>query len=241
MPASAASVADRLPGVAGAGSGAQARSQASHTAGVLTLAPVAEPPLRIDPATLDKAAAYHLMISAIVPRPIAWVGSRSAAGVDNLAPFSYFMGVASAPPMLAFSVARGRAGALKHTARNLLEHPEFTVSTVEEHDLEPMHRTGGAWEESEFDAVGIPRGEAQAVRAPYPATARVRLECRVHRAIDLGPAHLFVGEVVAFEVDDALWADGAVRIEGFHPVARLGGDLYAGLGALRRLPRGRVG
>lgn len=196
--------------------------------------------MRVDAEALDKAAAYSLMISAILPRPIAWVGSVSAAGVDNLAPFSYFMGVASAPPMLAFSVARGRGGALKDTARNLLEHPEFTVSMVEEAQLEAMHRSGGAWDRSEFDAVGIERAWAERVRAPFPAEARVVMECRVHSAQDLGPAHLFVGEVLAFRVDDALWADGQVDLARYRPVARLGGEGYTTLGEVRNLPRVKV-
>jgi len=33
------------------------------------------------------------MITAFVPRPIAFVSTRSLEGVDNCAPFSYSMGV----------------------------------------------------------------------------------------------------------------------------------------------------
>lgn len=33
---------------------------------------------------------YQLMVSGIVPRPIAFVSSVSEAGVENLAPFSWF-------------------------------------------------------------------------------------------------------------------------------------------------------
>ena len=38
---------------------------------------------------LPNRGLYRLLTSVIVPRPIAWVTSRSAAGVDNLAPHSF--------------------------------------------------------------------------------------------------------------------------------------------------------
>ena len=44
-------------------------------------------------------------------------------------------------------------------------------------------------------------------------------------------------EVLWFHVDDALWADGVVRREGYAPMARLGGEGYAGLGEILDLPR----
>lgn len=42
--------------------------------------------LQFDPASL--ASCYPLMISAVVPRPVAFVSSLSADGIGNLAPFS---------------------------------------------------------------------------------------------------------------------------------------------------------
>lgn len=196
--------------------------------------------MEIDPATLDLAAAYRLLISAIVPRPIAWIGSRDPLGVDNLAPFSYFMGVSSEPPMLAVSIARARGGVLKHTAANLLATREFSVSAVEEPDLLTMHRTSAPWPGSEFEAVGVEKVPCSKIAASRPASARVSLECRLAHALDLGQCHLFVGEIVAFHVADELWREGAVDIAGYRPVARLGGEDYATLGALVTLPRARL-
>lgn len=196
--------------------------------------------MELDPTSLDKAATYRLMISAIVPRPIAWVGSVRADGVDNLAPFSYFMGVSSAPPRLAVSVSRGRGGQLKHTAQGLLETREFTVSIPELAEGEAMNATAADWVESEFDAVGIARVPGTKVRAPRPATARVSLECRVEEVLDLGQVHLFVGQVVLFHVADELLVDGRVDLSAFTPLARLAGDDYALLGERRTFVRPRL-
>lgn len=46
--------------------------------------------LQFDPAVVEVASMYSLMISAVVPRPIAFVSSMAANGTFNLAPYSYF-------------------------------------------------------------------------------------------------------------------------------------------------------
>ena len=48
-------------------------------------------------ADMSARQKYRLMTSVIVPRPIAWVSTRSADGVPTLAPFSYFNAVSSDP------------------------------------------------------------------------------------------------------------------------------------------------
>jgi flavin reductase (DIM6/NTAB) family NADH-FMN oxidoreductase RutF len=83
--------------------------------------------VQIDPYTLDSTAVYKLLISSVVPRPIAWVSSLDAAGVGNLAPFSYFMAITAEPPTIAFSCSP-REGAKKDTLRNVEAVGEFVVN-----------------------------------------------------------------------------------------------------------------
>ena len=112
---------------------------------------------RLDAPSLGKAGNYFLMTSILVPRPIGWLGTRSAQGVDNLAPFSYFMGVSSEPALVAVSIARGRGGALKDSARNLLDNGQGTLSVVSAELLEAMHQSSAPYgpEVSEFEAAGL--------------------------------------------------------------------------------------
>ncbi len=194
----------------------------------------------IDPDSLDAVAVYRLMTSMIVPRPIAWVGTHDGSGSptgDNLAPFSYFMGVSSRPPLLAISVARLKGGGLKHTARNILATKEFSVSIPSVADLDAMHATGAPWEQAEFDAVGIVRAPGERIRAPRPAQAACTLECVLHEALDLGSTHLIIGRVVMFVAAEGALHNGAVDITTLAPVARLGADAYAALGEI--FERGR--
>jgi hypothetical protein len=64
---------------------------------------------------------YKLMSASITPRPIAWVTSRSAAGVANAAPFSFFNMVAADPPLLAIGFLRQSDGRHKDTPANILK------------------------------------------------------------------------------------------------------------------------
>jgi len=190
----------------------------------------------VDPAEARGSHVYRLMTSLLVPRPIAWIGTRDEAGNDNLAPFSYFMGVASRPALVAVSVARkDREGALKDTACNLLSTEVCSISMVSEHLLTPMHGTAsrlppGA---SEFAHVGLEAVACDLVAAPRPSAARVAMEGRLHSAHDLGSTHLFVIEVVRFHLDpEVVGDDGLVDERALQPVARLGPSGYAALGPL---------
>src|SRR5262252_3193337 len=86
--------------------------------------------MEIDPSTLDRKAAYQLMISCIIPRPIAFVTTLSRQGVTNLAPFSFFNGVSSDPPIVSIAVATKRDGSKKDTWRNIEETGEYVINVV---------------------------------------------------------------------------------------------------------------
>jgi len=87
--------------------------------------------VHIDPQTIDPTAVYKLLISSVVPRPIAWVSSLDGAGVANLAPFSYFMAITAEPPTIAFSCSP-REGGKKDTLRNVESTGEFVVNVVDD-------------------------------------------------------------------------------------------------------------
>ncbi len=189
--------------------------------------------VEVDPARLDPDEAYKLLVGAVVPRPIAWVTTRSAAGHVNLAPFSCFTFVSSAPPMLAISVGRLR-GALKDTARNIARDQEFVVHIADESQVESVHRSSEELPEdvSEAAALGLELTPARHVGAPRLAAAPVAMECRHAQTVEFGRlrAQLIVGEVLAFHVAAELYSNGRIDATRFRPIARLGGPRYARLG-----------
>ena len=200
--------------------------------------------MRIDPAGLESRDLYRLMISVVVPRPIAWVSSRSADGTLNAAPFSYFQAISSNPPMIMIAVGSKRGGVLKDTRSNIEQTKEFVVNVVSESSAARMVQTSAEYEptESEFEQVGLEPVPSEIVAPPRIAESPVSMECRLDRILDVGGSSLILGEVVLFHVaDEVLAADGAtVDPQKLMPLGRLGGSSYAPLREVLEIPRGEA-
>ena len=156
-----------------------------------------------DPAAMRKADSYKLLASVILPRPIAWVVSRDAAGGVNAAPFSFFNILSADPPLVAigFSPAPDREG--KDTLANIRERREFVVNLVPEDLAEAMNVT----------ATNAPRGvdetrlagreleKCEVVDVPRIARSPVALECKLFEVIEPGGSSTIVlGKIVQVHV-----------------------------------------
>lgn len=195
-----------------------------------------------DEARMRAGAAYRLLNASVVPRPIAWVSTRSADGVDNLAPHSFFTVASTDPAMLSFtSVGR------KDTLRNIEATGEFVVNLVSEPMFEVANATSCDYppEMGEFDAVGVQR-EASLTVAPFRvADSPIAFECRLHEVRPTGNCFVVVGVVLHAAVaeavasgDDMLRRPG-VDVRALAPWARLGGDEWGLLGEVREIARPR--
>lgn len=195
----------------------------------------------LDPRATPGPETYRFLITAIVPRPIAFVSTRAADGTTNLAPFSYFNAIASVPPLIGISI-NDRAGDPKDTLRNVRESGEFVINVVSEPLLDRMVQTAGEWPRgaSEFAIAGLTEAPAHRVKAPRVAESPLHLECVLHREIALGNSVLVVGEVVWAHVEDAMLTDGRVDPAKLAPVGRLGGELYSLMREVAKRPRPRV-
>ncbi len=184
----------------------------------------------IDLAERDVAGKYHFLVSAIVPRPIAWVATRGRDGSTNLAPFSYFQGVCSDPPTLSVSIARKkRCGEPKDTLRNIEETGEFVVHVVDGTLLEPMVASAEELPagESEIDRLGLAASPGERVAAPVLADAPLAFECRAVQRVPVGRCELVIGEILLVHArEDLLDSRGNVDPERLRPLGRLGGRLF---------------
>ena len=187
--------------------------------------------MQLDPEKMAATAVYKLLIGCVVPRPIAWVSTVDADGVNNLAPFSFFMGVCGDPPTIAFS-SGPREGQRKDTAVNAARAGEFVVNVVDDALAEAMNLTSGEYPPGvdEFALTGLTALPGVKVRAPRVAEAPISLECRLSQIIDVGrgPHQLVLGEIVYFHIRDELYdaETGRVDMHHLHPVARLAGEMY---------------
>ena len=179
-------------------------------------------PLRLDPETWSPKDVYRLHSALIVPRPIAWVSTRSADRVDNLAPHSYFNAISDDPPMLMFSI-EGKTD----TYWNLQQVPEFVVNFVAVALAEPMEISAVRMpsREDEFFWAGLEKRAADCVRPARVAEALTALECTVVSVTPVGTRNqMVIGRVVRYHVSEAVWRDGRVDPSRYRPVGRLAGQ-----------------
>ncbi len=185
--------------------------------------------MKIDPSQLSPQENYQLLITAIVPRPIAFVSTLGRDGVRNLAPFSFFMGVTTNPPTVAISVGR-RKGVLKDTSRNIADTGEFVVNLVDESVADAMVQASGDYtpEQDEFVLAGLTPAPSDLVRPPRVAECKVSLECRERLTIGVGRSKnsLILGEVVRLHVADEILEDQVIDPRKLHAIGRLGGASY---------------
>ena len=194
-----------------------------------------------DAALLSSKDNYKLLSGAVVPRPIAWVSSVDAAGVRNLAPYSYFVAVSANPPVLCFcpSVREPEEGlsTTKDTLANVRATGQFVVNIVSEELTERMNATSAQLPpgEDEFSICGLTPIPGEAVRAPRVAEAKVQMECRLMRIVEVsakpGGGSLVLGEVLRWHVsEDVLQPGYKIDHDTLRAVGRMAGSEYVRTG-----------
>ena len=208
--------------------------------------------MEIDPAHLSTSERYRLLIGAVVPRPIAVVGTRSRCGrFLNLAPFSFFNACGSDPMTLMFCPANRDDGSDKDTLRNCLQEcdggsGEFAVSVATETII---RQVVAAAEElpptsSEFALSGLTPVPGTHVKAPRVGESPISFECRTRQVIRLAPgspggANIVIGDVVRVHVSEmVLDARGKVDSGALRAVGRMGSMSYARTRDLIEIPFG---
>ena len=188
-----------------------------------------------DPKKLGIRDSYHLMISGIVPRPIAFVSSLSKNKEVNLAPYSFFNGFGANPPIVGFSPAlSGRTGEPKDTLLNIQETKEFTISITNSDMVGQVSLSSCEYERSidEFKKAGLTKQKSSVVKPPFVKESPFVMECKLHDIIYLGnkPAsgNLILGEIVRFHVSDKVLDDND-RVDPIllDAVSRMGGAWYS--------------
>ncbi len=185
------------------------------------------PRVVIDPS--ESSSVYPLLGSLVVPRPIAWVSSRSVSGIDNLAPHSFFTIVSTAPPIIVFS-SMGE----KDTVRNIRATGEFVVCGSIAGLIEQINVTGVDFDPqvSEFDAAGLTREPSETVAAVRVGESPYALECRLVEIKEMGNGLVVFGEVTRIVVDESILVNGRVSVDLLDPIARLGGSDWSRIGEI---------
>lgn len=181
---------------------------------------------------------YHLMTQTIIPRPIAWALTDSGNSNYNLAPFSYFTPVSSAPPILMLSVGKKPNGDDKDTLTNIIQHKKAVIHIASEQDASLVTKTAATLNhgESELIANNLTTTEFKDFSLPRLSHCDIAYGCELFEIKPLGdvPQSLIFVEVKQVYINDAIAdIDEKQRIkvhaDRVKPLARLGGGEYAAI------------
>lgn len=199
--------------------------------------------LTINPKEISEYDVFKILKGTVIPRPIAFVTTISEELVVNGAPFSYFNIVAPNPPMISLSIQRVN-GELKDTARNIYKTNEFVVHIVDRDNVGKINETAATlpYNQSELELAKLTQVTSEKVSVPGIKESKVRMECKLVKAIPLGDGEsvcdLFIGEIVQFHLDEAVYDEnGRINAEALNPVSRLAGAEYAKIGELFSIER----
>lgn len=195
--------------------------------------------MHIDMSTLSPVQAYAMMTQTVIPRPVAWILTGNSDNTYNLAPFSYFNGLASDPPMIMISFGLAPNGALKDTRANIEARKEFIVHIAHREMAEAMTKSSATMpaNESEVDMLKLPLTE-------MPGSSLPRLaECRIAYACEYDSMHMIKDQAIVFATlkhlyaaDEVVGKDAkgrpCINAVDVDPLGRLGGGEYFGAGEL---------
>ena len=198
---------------------------------------------------LDTVTDYRrsLFNAIVAPRPIGWISTLDESGHANLAPFSHFNLVSTAPPVLMFSCNAAGDRPEKDTLANVRATGEFVANLVTWELRDAMNQTSlnvpaGT---DEFDVAGLEKLPSVKVAPPRVAASPAHLECRLLQIVEIEPTRrgetrssVVFGSIVGVHLqDEYLDADGRFDVARTLPLTRLGGSQYATVGPLTELPR----
>jgi flavin reductase (DIM6/NTAB) family NADH-FMN oxidoreductase RutF len=168
--------------------------------------------MHFDLAAIPASDAYKLLVSTVVPRPIALVTTVDRAGRVNAAPFSFFNAVSSIPPVVVLGISPGdstgpNGDGYKDTERNIRETGEFVVNLVDEAIAERMNICAVDFPSAigELEKARLTPIPSVGVRPPRIAESPVSFECQRITGLSLGGnSTLEIGRVVHIHIRDDL-------------------------------------
>jgi flavin reductase (DIM6/NTAB) family NADH-FMN oxidoreductase RutF len=158
-----------------------------------------------DFAALTAVNIYKLLVSTVVPRPIAWVTTRDLDGSVNAAPFSFFNCVSGDPPVICFGIGGRAPGDAKDTGGNIRRTGQFVVNLVSNRLAQQMNVTAIEFgkDVDELAQAGLTTAPSVRVQPPRIAEAPVSMECERLVIVEVGVDRaVILGKVVAMHIQD---------------------------------------
>ena len=173
------------------------------------------------------------------PKPICLVGTRSVAGIANLAPFSSITHLGSNPVLIGMITRPDVVE--RNTLRNIVETKSWTLNHVTSATLDQAHQCAARYpsDVSEFDVTGLTELTHGGIIAPFVKECAIRYALALEDIIEI-PANgtkLIIGRVQLVDIpDDAYSSDGSMALSAYDSLASTALDTYFTLSEHKRLP-----
>ena len=154
-----------------------------------------------------------------LPAVLVSCGTGREANIITLA---WVGTLCSGPPLLGIGVRPNR-----HSHGLIVEEGEFVVNLPRAEQVKWVDYCGvvSGRDEDKWAACGFTPAAASQVEVPLIAECPVNIECRLHQTISLGTHDLFIGQVVAVQMDeDVLDVRGHLDLAKASPFAYLNGE-----------------
>jgi flavin reductase (DIM6/NTAB) family NADH-FMN oxidoreductase RutF len=164
-----------------------------------------------DFASINADNVYKLLVSTVVPRPIAWVTTLDSEERVNAAPFSFFNVMCSDPPVVCIGIGP-KKNELKDTGENIRRTGQFVVNLVSEETAQAMNITAIDVDPGvdELAMARLTPIASTTIKPPRIAESPVALECERLAVVELGNHRAVVmGKVLAMHVRDDCVLDPA--------------------------------
>jgi flavin reductase (DIM6/NTAB) family NADH-FMN oxidoreductase RutF len=192
----------------------------------------------VDPRTANDLN-RGIFNAIVAPRPIGWISTQAGDGRVNLAPFSHFAIVSTAPAVILFSCNTPADRSEKDTLVNVRATGEF-VFNLASYDLrEAINSTSTAvpYGSDEFELAHLEKAPSINVKPPRVAASPANLECELLRIVAIMPeeagdtqSNVVFGRVVGLHVrDEYVLPNGRFDTNRARPLSRLGGIQYSAL------------
>lgn len=164
----------------------------------------------------------------ITPRPIGWISTRSANGVRNLAPYSFFNGVAYVPPQVMFATTGTKEDQQngKDSLANIHETGVFCVNVVAASAQQAMNASSETLgkEVDEFTHAGVAATNCETIDCDRVADAPAAMECRMTQVIQIEGAANYVvfGQVTGIHIREDCIVNGKFDATRYQPLSRMG-------------------
>ena len=182
--------------------------------------------LSYDLAALTPHDRYKILISLVIPRPIALVTTIGPTGIVNAAPFSFFNIFSEDPALCVLGLQAKPGGGLKDTSAHIRDRGAFVVNLVDEEIGEQMNQCAVDFptDISEIDVAKFSLLPSEKIKIPRIAEAPASLECRHYTTLEVSPTRrLAIGvRQNPFGLAVGLGADGICTLGTLCPA----GDWY---------------